>query len=84
LPSGISEKIIAPLVPKMTGDDASPKHDQINWIVRPATTADAGRCEKLLKESYSTFFPQDYDHDTLSKALPIFTTPNEDLLACGS
>jgi N-acetylglutamate synthase-like GNAT family acetyltransferase len=68
----------------MSDDATSSNQDRIDWALRPATKEDAGRCEKLLKESYSTMLPQDYDRDTLSKALPVFTAPHEDLLTCGT
>jgi GNAT superfamily N-acetyltransferase len=70
---------------KMPDDDTtSPNQDRIDWALRPATKEDAARCEKLLMESYSTMLPHDYDRDTLSKALPVFTAPHEDLLTCGT
>jgi N-acetylglutamate synthase-like GNAT family acetyltransferase len=62
----------------------SSNHDRIDWALRPATKEDARRCERLLMASYSSMFPQDYDHDTLSKALPVFTAPHEELLTCGT
>jgi N-acetylglutamate synthase-like GNAT family acetyltransferase len=68
----------------MPEDDASPNQDRIDWTIRPATKEDAGRCEHLLKESYCKIFVQDYDRYTLSKALPVFTAPQEDLLTCGT
>jgi GNAT superfamily N-acetyltransferase len=68
----------------MPADAASSNQDRIDWVLRPATKEDAGRSEILLMESYSTMLPQDYDPDTLSKALPVFTTPHEDLLTCGT
>lgn len=61
-----------------------PRKERINWIIRAATLEDTAPCEKLLTESYSQLLPQDYDHETLSKALPILTTPHEDLLTCGT
>jgi GNAT superfamily N-acetyltransferase len=66
---------------------ASPtEHNQerIDWNVRPATIADANQTAKLLSESYYTILPQNYDQDTLSKALPSITTPRAQLLNCGT
>lgn len=68
----------------MPDNDTSSKQDRIAWVLRPATKEDAGRCEQLLKDSYYTMLKQDYDSDTLSKALPVFTAPHEELLTCGT
>jgi GNAT superfamily N-acetyltransferase len=72
------------LVSKMPDDDTSPNQDRIDWTLRPATKEDAGRCEKLLKASYCAMLAPDYDLDILSKALPVFTAPQEVLLTCGT
>jgi hypothetical protein len=41
--------------------ETSPNQDRIDWALRPATKEDAGRCETLLIESYSTMLPPNYD-----------------------
>ena len=59
-------------------------HENVEWIVRPATIDDAKQTAKLLSESFYKLLPQDYDGETLFKALPAITTPRRQLLTCGT
>mmetsp|Transcript_3622 Transcript_3622/g.8062 ORF Transcript_3622/g.8062 Transcript_3622/m.8062 type:complete len:215 (-) Transcript_3622:674-1318(-) len=54
------------------------------WMVRPATPEDEEAVKELLETSYGTLLPQAYEEDVLEKALPLITTPRQELLVCGT
>mmetsp|Transcript_27638 Transcript_27638/g.66417 ORF Transcript_27638/g.66417 Transcript_27638/m.66417 type:complete len:130 (-) Transcript_27638:2615-3004(-) len=58
--------------------------ERIDWIVRPATLEDKTAVDELLVNSYTNLLPANYDADFLKTALPLITTAQEELLACGT
>lgn len=57
---------------------------KIEWQVRPATPEDGRAVGSLLQKSYEQLLPRNYEASLLSRALPLITTANDELLTCGT
>jgi ribosomal protein S18 acetylase RimI-like enzyme len=58
--------------------------ERIQWTIRPATLDDRENVNSLLRASYSNLLVNDYDPDTLTKALPLLTAARDSLLTSGT
>lgn len=58
--------------------------ERIQWTIRPATLDDRENVNSLLRASYSNLLMNDYESDTLTKALPLIASAREALLTCGT
>ena len=52
--------------------------------IRPASLRDLSSVTQLFRQSYPRLLPQDYDPGVLRDALPMITTAQPALLACGT
>lgn len=69
----------------MTSTSSPPdKERKIQWIVRPATIADTTDAAGVLKASYENLLTDFYESDVLEEAMPFLTSPQAELLACGT
>jgi N-acetylglutamate synthase-like GNAT family acetyltransferase len=65
-----------------SSSETSAKKGRIEWNVRPASATDKEGVHRLLQTSYSALLPKDYDEDVLTKALPMITGAQPQLLTC--
>jgi ribosomal protein S18 acetylase RimI-like enzyme len=70
--------------PNETTATTNKAKERIQWTIRPATLDDRENANSLLRASYSKLLVNDYDLDTLTKALPLLSSARDSLLTCGT